>query len=1179
MNKVTPPRQKMFLKDKLGNSLYLLKGLILLLLLTILLSPIESFAQTVTSGQITGNVTDQNGAVVPDATITVTQIETGAKRTLSTNEDGNYTLANLAVGTYKVAVTKSGFKETAIANVIVNVANVTKLDVVLQVGANTEVVNITADNVQVETQTGTVGEVVSGEQVRELPLNGRSFVQLTQLQPGVAAQDNLDSKSKGLFGGVDFSVNGNSAQSNLFLTDGANNNDTGSNRTILLFPSIEAIAEFKSLRNSYGPEYGQAAGAVLSIVTRGGSNEFHGSVFYFGRNNALNANEFFANKTGVGKPPLKRHDFGFSVGGPIVKNRLFFFFSQEWNKELRGVARFGRVPTALERQGNFTESLTRPTCRLNPIGGGFPGEATQIIPAANLSPGGLALMKLFPAANRPFDNNCNNWAQSLSSPIDFRESNVRIDYNVTENHKIFGRYTRDDWSNAYPILVGNLWGDDAFPTVESSWQQPSQQVALKLTSTLTSTSINEVQFSYSGNRIIIDPGAGGDINREINTAIKGFFPDSGKVNGVNRPHPVFWGGISPFNSSSGSDLWAQIPFRNALDIYSIRDDFSMVAGNHTLKMGFLHDKAGKDEDSGPSNESVQFWGGAGCCSGSSGNGLADFLTRGTFFGFNETNTMPVGQTRYRNLEFYFGDTWKAKSNLTLELGARYSIYYEPYDERNLITSFSPANYNPARPASDPCNGLIAPVGTNPCAGIAGASTPGQFGNRALRKNNFSNLAPRLGMAWDVFKNGKTGIRAGFGLFYLRERIAVTFGGLTLNSPFASSISGNRTLEGQFTGLSAASAGSPRFGITPDAASPYSAQFNFSVGQQLWKDTVLEVGYVGNRARNQMTHSNVNQVKEANRRAAAFAADANAVNAFRPFSNYGSIYMFERQGKADYDSLQVLFRTRFAKSISFQAAYTFSKSKADFGLGDSNSNSSDFAVLDSTRRDLDFAESDINRPHIFAGNLIYNFPEFNGYNPFVKSILGGWEVTSIIQVTSGTSVTPRVASTAFGLQGGLSGLGTGVANQRPIRVESEPCFINGDTDTFINPRAWTLVGVRIGESNIPKTTCEGPPLQNVDLSILKNFSPGWLKSSFFGEQARIQLRFEFFNAFNNAQFRGDPGSVTRTFFSGGTVLCGAPATTCSQANNVISQAGFDGNFGKATRTRGAREIQYAIKFYF
>ncbi len=1207
MNRLHPFQSKKFSKFNLLDNFSLGLGNALTILFCVLLLTTVSIAQSDTTGRISGNITDSSGGLLPDATVTINQSATGLTRTVQTNVDGNYTLNSVPIGTYRLTITKDGFKSTSINNVVVNVANVTRQNAALEIGAVTETVEIRSDDVQVQTQTGAIGEVVSGEQVRELPLNGRSFVQLTQLQPGVSDANNFDSKSKGLFGGVDFSVNGNSAQSNLFLTDGANNNDTGSNRTILLFPSIEAIAEFKSLRNSYGPEYGQAAGAVITIVTRGGSNDFHGSLYYFGRNDVLNAADYFGNLNGSGKNRLRRSDFGGSIGGPIIKDRAFFFFSQEWNEEIRGQSRFGSVPTLAERGGDFSNPRFANGVRCSPDAiqnAGHPGFANQIIPQANLSQAGLQVVRLLPEPNVADPSNCNNWAQSANSPISFRESNIRIDGNINSNNRVFGRFTRDDWSNATPILTGNLWGDDAFPTVESSWAQPSQQVALKLTTTLGSTAINEVQFSYSANRIKVDPGSGGELNAEINAAVPGFFPDAEKVNGINRPHPVFWGGIAPYYSSSGVDLWTQTPFRNSLDIYSIRDDFSIVNGNHSFKMGVLFDAAAKDEDSGPNNESVHFFGPASCCgagggnhSGNWGNGmLQDLLTDNTFFGFDETNTMAIGQNRYNNLEFYFGDTWKARPNLTLELGVRYSLLFEPTDARDRISGFFPDAYDPTRPATDPCNGLVVPKGTNPCAGIPGASTPIEFSNRSLRKNSFLNFAPRLGVAWDVFSDGKTAIRAGFGQFYLRERTSPYFASLTQNAPFAKFISGERLLNGtQFAGLSAASNGSPRFGLSPEAETPYSLQFNFSFGQQLWKETVLEIGYVGNRARRQLTHNDVNQVLEQNRSASAFAADANAVNALRPYSNYGAIYQFERNGRADYDSLQLLFRTRFTRRSQLQMAYTFSKSQADFGLNDSSGGTSNFAVLDRNNRGVDFAESDINRPHIFVANMIYNLPSFNGQNSFVKALLGGWEFATIVRLTSGTSLTPNLNATGISnfdpnnpgsvttFSGGITGFGSGVANQRPIRVDGSSCTVNGEKGRFINPDAFTLIGYKIGESVPGKTTCAGPVTKNVDLSFFKNFSPSFLTNSIFGEASRLQFRLELFNAFNTPQFGGN---LPVTYYNG-QVQCGI--AVCSPTNNTITavqqQDGSfganarTGDFGVANSTRGGREIQYALKFYF
>ena len=1142
-----------------------------------------AFAQR-TSGQLTGTVTDPNGAAVVGATVTATQTGTNFQREATTTDDGNFTITDLPIGEYRLSVKGAGFKESVSPNVTVNVASVTRQDFRLEVGAVGEVVTIQSSDVQVETQTGAIGEVVTGQQVRELPLNGRSFVQLTQLQPGVAPQNNFDSKNKGLFSGVDFSVNGNSAQSNLFLTDGANNNDTGSNRTILLYPSIEAIAEFKMLRNSYGPEYGQAAGSIISIATRGGTNDFHGSLFYFGRNDALNARDYFARE----KDQLRRHDFGGSLGGPIIKDRLFFFYSQEFNKETRGSTRFGNVPTLAERNGDFSDAS-----RL-PCNGGRLG----VIAPANLSPAGMALAALYPLPNIPATTSpCRNWSESIPSKIDFREENVRIDYNLNKSNQIFGRYTQDHWDNPYPILFGaGLWGDDAFPAVESSWSQPSKQAAIKLTTTLSNTAVNEVQFSYSANRINIVNGSGGDLNRQINTLIPGYYPDSGRVNGIDRPHPVFWGGLAPFSSNRGADIWTQAPFNNSLDIYSIRDDFSKVAGSHALKMGFLFDKATKKEDAGPSNEAPQFWGACTWCTGTYVDGgavnLYEVLTRGNYFGFNEDDTMAVADTKYSNLEFYFGDSWKVRPNLTLELGARYSILYEPYDAEDEISSFLPSAYNPALGAT-PCNGLVVPKGTNPCAGIPGAVTPVEFSNRSLKKNNYKNIAPRIGVAWDVFNNGKTALRGGVGQFFLRERVSPVVAALTSNPPFINRIAGIRTLDGPADIQPDGSTLGPSYSFDPEAATPYSWQFNVTVDQEVWKGAVLEVAYVGNRARNQLTNYNINPVLPQNRLAAAFAQPGDSggngdVNALRVLGNrtWGSIYQFGRKGRADYDSLQILFKTRFWRNSQFQAAYTYGISKADFGLGDSSGGRSDFALLDADNPDLDYAPSDINRPHLFVANAVVNLPSFKNSNAFVRTVLGDWEFASIVQIASGTSFTPFIGATGIGytnaggavqnFTAGFMGTGTSVANQRPLLVGT--CEGTGDQQNIINPGAYSLVGVRIGELGDASSRggCLGPGIKNVDFSLYKNFSPGWLRDSFFGEGARIQFRLEMFNAFNTAQFRGD--SIERNYY-GGEVLCGA--ARCSPTNNVITGlvGQPNGNFGISNSTRGPREIQYALKFLF
>lgn len=1140
-----------------------------------------------TSGQITGTVVDQNGDALPDTTVTVTQIGTGQSREVKSNQDGNYTVADVPIGSYRISASHAGFKEAIVDRVTVNVSTTTRQDLTMEVGGVGERVEIVATD-QIAAETGAVGGVVTGEQVRELPLNGRSFVQLTQLQPGVSPAGNFDSKNKGLFSGVDFSVNGNTTQSNLFLIDGANNNDTGSNRTVLLYPSIEAISEFTMLRNSFSPEYGQASGAIISIATRGGENKFHGSLFYFGRNDVLNAADFFANRVGGTRDKLRRNDFGGSLGGPIIKDRLFFFYSQEWNKEIRGQTRFGSVPTLAERRGDFSTPRFAPggaPCSGGAIGNARPGSATQIIPAADLSPAGLELVKLFPEPNIGSPNDCNNWRESTNSPINFREENIRIDSQLTKNNRIFGRYTQDHWDNAAPILFSaGLWGDDAFPTVESSWQQPSRQAAIKLSSTLGNSAVNEVQFSYSANRINISADRGGDINEALTAAIPGFFPESGKLNEGQRAHPTFWGGIAPYGTNFGPDLWTAAPWKNALDIYSIRDDFSKVTGNHIFKLGFLYDRASKDEDSlgAAASESPQFWG--ACCANNSGNYLADILTRGSRFGYAETSTQPFALTRYRNLEFYLGDTWKVRPNLTLELGARYSYFPEPFDADDRMTSFDLRFYNPARPSSDFCNGLVVVPGTNPCAGLAGTSTPTEGVNRALRANDKNALAPRLGIAWDPRKNGKTAIRAGVGQFFQRERVSIALG-MVANAPFALNVGGTRSLDDNGPGSIAVDGppgGAPSRSSNPEALLPNSWQWNVSVDQQLWKDGVIQLGYVGNRALHQLISYDVNQVLPQNRVAAAFCGgDGGCVNNLRPARNFGFITGFERSGSANYHSLQTMFKTRLWGRSQIQAAYTWSHSIGDAALDDSSGGASVNTRTDTYNGRIDYGNTGINRPHIFVLNSVIYLPEFKNSNSFARAALGGWEFATIFTASSGSSITPRVANGSISnLQsGGLAGTGTSQSNVRPNRVPGVPCTIDsGEPFQIINPAAFTLVGAVIGEpGNASRGSCLGPGINNVDMSFYKNFNPSWLRKP-FGEGARVQLRLEMFNAFNHTQFRAD--SLQNNMFlntGGNPVVCGSAA--CSPTNRTITSFVPNGGFGRAGTTRGPREIQYALKLIF
>src|SRR5271170_574450 len=393
-------------------------GVLLTVLGMLLVFPLAAHAQNY-YGTIVGNVTDATGASVPGAQITVRNVATNNTFKATSSGHGSYSVAQLPIGTYEVHITAGNFKEFVSTGVEVHVSTTTEVNATLQVGAVSEKVTVQANDVQVQTSNAEVGEVIDGTQVRELPLNGENFVGLTQLSPGVNAAASYDGTGKGLEGGVNFSVNGNPYTNNLFLVDGVNNNDVGSNRTILVYPSVDAIAEFKMVRNSYGPEYGQASGAIISITTRSGENQFHGGMFYAGRNDKLDANDWFSNNNGTGKAELRRNDWGYHVAGPILKDKLFFWWNQEWNRQVQGTSQAACVPTAAEQGGNFSQDFSgavAPTAA-NPSGTIATDQCGATQPAQWVTTGGVSTYtSLIPVAQQganPFVINTPDPAGSL----------------------------------------------------------------------------------------------------------------------------------------------------------------------------------------------------------------------------------------------------------------------------------------------------------------------------------------------------------------------------------------------------------------------------------------------------------------------------------------------------------------------------------------------------------------------------------------------------------------------------------------------------------------------------------------------------------------------------------------------------------------------------------------------
>jgi hypothetical protein len=808
----------------------------------------------------------------------------------------------------------------------------------------------------------------------------------------------------------------------------------------------------------------------------------------------------------------------------------------------------------------------------------------------------LQMLPLPSTQNGVLNSNGQNWSESLPTGLFWRQENVRGDYDLNQKNHIMGRYTQDTWSN--PAFNAGYWGDTVYPALNSSWSQPSKSITAHWTSTLSSSLVNDAAFNYSNNRIVITAG-GTDpaLLAQVSSAIPTLYPETLKHAAQGVPSVNF--------GSYGGTTSLQAPWQNQLDIYSGRDDLSWIKGQHSIKFGAFLGFNGKNEDVNSATGERPTIGSVATNAGGTetNDTLANLELTGNTFNINETSTNIRAQLRWRDYEFYAGDTWKTSPRLTLSYGIRYSLLLSPFQPNDQITSFQPQLYDPSKPSSDACNGLWVAPGTDPCGAANkqfgtnfSSGTPGP--NRSLTNNGYHNFAPRLGVIWDPKGTGRTVLRAGAGQFYQRERVSRYT--LVANAPFALTTNNYARTLGGATPASLSGTASPAGGADPAALLPNSWQWNFAVEQAIGQNTTIQMGYVGNRGLHLTDVYDVNTIAPQNWLAATFA-NSSAVNSLRPYpagGNNGTLTYWAHNGASNYNGFQVVVKSRIGDALQWGAAYTWSHTLGDVITDDSSGGIGNQARTYYPDSRLDYGTSDVNRPNMFVANATYFLPKLQGASLLKRSTLGGWELAGIIAAQNGNNFTiyqgaheanlATDPSTGQPYTSQLNQSGalvqTGLTSPlRPLET-GQSCVTGRQSNTIINPGAFTLIGYQLGTiaSNMePRGFCGGPNFNNTDFSVDKNWT--------IRERLTIKFNLDFFNLFNHPNFnpsslsQGSPinavncGPVAGTDASTGHSLY----TPCSTTNNIVSAQDMQPGFGTSNGLigTGARQIQYGLHFNF
>jgi hypothetical protein len=1088
-----------------------------------------------------GTIKDRTGAVVSDAKITLKNSETNVARTVASNKDGDFLFTLVPIGTYEVQVEQEGFSKYVRKGITLEINQNARLDIVLQVGTSTQVVEVTGDVTQVDTVSATLGNVENSRRIVDLPLVERDAFQLGLLQAGVFPPDENDGS------GNPFSVSGQRSESLSFLVNGADNNDFLGN-TSVVDPNPDALGEFKILTNNYEAEYGRTAGGIVNQVIKSGTNSFHGDVFEFFRNDALNARNYFLPAV----TPFKRNTYGGTLGGPIVKDRTFFFVSYQGVRRHEGlVAPQMQVLSQAERSGDFSELL--PATQLVDPTSGNPYSNNQV-PVNSVIANYIA--KYLPLPNIPGTNNF------VSSPIEKdREEQgiVRVDHHISDKDTIYASYIIDDLSQNFPfdILNGAATGGNVPVGSGFNTLTRAQFGSISWLHNFSPSVINE--FVFAGNRSATLQAVPHDTTP----------PSALGFTNVNPDDPA--GTAPPIMLTSTFNLGPnpQGPTKLHDATFHWQDNVTLTRGRHNIKFGADIRRVRNNFDFDFDNNGVFDFGNN---QNYTGNYLADFV--GGFFDSYSQFSRAVYGIRTTDWHFFGQDSWKVLPRLTLDLGMRYEYDSPLQDPHNEILGFFPGKQSTRFPGAP--QGILYP---------GDPGTP----NRGLTYPDRNNFAPRFGFAWDMLGKAKLVMRGGFGIFYDLEDGALNlqfggeppFGRVTQIFPSdytpSSVTPGVNTIADPFTafgqtnpyptgGVVGSTFGVPAiqfaYVVDPHFRTPYSENVNYGLQYQITQDTMIEADYVGSFSRKAIATTDLNAPVQSVMQAQFNNGGKVNPDCARPLagcsnptdpnsSPSGALQVFSdlSSGTSSSNQFQFTVDKRFSHDFNIRGAYTYAHTIDD--QSGFRYNSSVYTDPFNHRFDRGSANFDIRHRLVISGiwKLPFDRALRNG-NGILRKIAEGWEASGIASFQTGTPFTifsnsnssqENIFLDRANLVGPIQYFPA--RSQHTFDTSTATCLGGQATGNFyFNPTAFDCGSVPLFSfGNSGRNILRGPGRNNFDLSVGRTFR--------ISESKTIEFRSEFFNAFNHAQFFNPDHS------------------------------GGSGNFGQITQARDPRIMQFALKFYF